>query len=77
MYHSSQPITGQTVDVLNFGAIADSVSALPTGRTLFLRRHELAAINGSDGNVFLKHNLWADFQQIAILIRDEPFVRTV
>jgi hypothetical protein len=63
--------------VYDFGTVPNPSTTLPTVRGFFVRGYKLAAINGADDDVFSENDVRAEFQQVEIVVRDQPFVEAL
>ena len=62
------------LSIFNLRAVGNFGPTLPTSRYLRFRRCKLAAVDGSDRDVFPEHDFRAQFQKIEIFVRDEPLL---
>src|SRR5205814_8073893 len=65
------------LSIFNLRAVRNFRPTLPTSRRLLVRGHKLAAINGSDRDIFPEHDFRAQFQEVEIFVRDQPLVSTL
>src|SRR5689334_9072476 len=68
------PVTRHVFTIVDLRTVSNIRTALPTSCLLFLGGDKLAAVDGSDREVFPKHDFWAQLKQIEIFVRNEPLV---
>jgi hypothetical protein len=61
----------------NFRAVRNFHPTLPASSDFFVGRSKPAAIDRSDGDVFPKHDFGAQLQEVEIVVRDQPLVRSI
>src|SRR5215470_1072592 len=67
-------LTRYVLDVLDFRAICNLSSGLPTGRRLLSGKYKGAAVNRRYSDVFPYDDFRAELQEVKLLVGDEPFV---
>lgn len=61
---------------LDFGTVRNATTTLPAIRSFFLSRNKLAAIDGGDRDVLAENDLWTECQEVEIMVRNQPLVRS-